>query len=272
MYAIKDIQFGDELCFNYCSLTESEKEYESAVCLCATEICQGRFLQLAGDKKHLAIIKQYHTFIDRNYILYKAIMNPVITEVDEQRLAEYGIKGSLIKDAPDWLKKWASLVCEYCNFDEAMYRQHLMREHPELREEDLRIDAKNLRDSKVTNIAITLDKVMHVLKSMHTLEPPIKSLSAKEVTFTLNNHCRNTNDSGKTRKVCARVWSLCCTNWKTALRRNNVSTFSTRQPTRCPYSQEVIHLVSMLTMKICVPMHSRCLPRSLKCSDQSSPK
>lgn len=39
MFAIKDINFGDELCFNYCSLTESEKEYEAAICLCGTEVC-----------------------------------------------------------------------------------------------------------------------------------------------------------------------------------------------------------------------------------------
>lgn len=44
MYAIKDINYGDELCFNYCSLTESEKEYESAICLCGTEVCQGKYL------------------------------------------------------------------------------------------------------------------------------------------------------------------------------------------------------------------------------------
>ena len=30
MFAIKDVKFGEELCFNYCSVTESEKEFESA--------------------------------------------------------------------------------------------------------------------------------------------------------------------------------------------------------------------------------------------------
>lgn len=50
MFAIKDISYGEELCFNYCSvnllyiinylqLTESEKEYDAAVCLCGTEVC-----------------------------------------------------------------------------------------------------------------------------------------------------------------------------------------------------------------------------------------
>jgi hypothetical protein len=45
------------------------------------------------------------------------------------------------------------------------------------------MDAKNLRDSKISNIAITIDKVMHVLKSMDTDEPPIKEMTYKEVKF-----------------------------------------------------------------------------------------
>lgn len=73
MFATKDIQFGEELCFNYCSVTESEKEYESAACLCGTEQCQGRFLLLANDKKNLMTIRKYHNFVDRNVILYEAI-------------------------------------------------------------------------------------------------------------------------------------------------------------------------------------------------------
>ena len=118
MYAIKDVKFGEELCFNYCSLTESEKEFEAAVCLCGTEVCLGRFLQLASDKKHLAIMKQYHTFVDRNYILYKAVTNPQITIEDEKRLNEFGLKYSVMREVPDWLKKWASLICEYILFEE----------------------------------------------------------------------------------------------------------------------------------------------------------
>ncbi len=47
------------------------------------------------------------------------------------------------------------------------------------------MDAKNLRDSKISNIAITIDKVMHVLKSMDTDEPPIREMTYKEVNFVL---------------------------------------------------------------------------------------
>jgi hypothetical protein len=41
-----------------------------------------------------------------------------------------------------------------------------------------------MRESKISNIAITIDKVMHVLQSMGTMEPPIRELSFKEVGST----------------------------------------------------------------------------------------
>jgi hypothetical protein len=42
-----------------------------------------------------------------------------------------------------------------------------------------------MRDSKVSNVAITIDKVMHVLRTMGTLEPPIREMSYKEVMLNL---------------------------------------------------------------------------------------
>ena len=39
MFSHKDIKFGEELCFNYCSFTESEEEYRAAACLCGSMIC-----------------------------------------------------------------------------------------------------------------------------------------------------------------------------------------------------------------------------------------
>lgn len=47
------------------------------------------------------------------------------------------------------------------------------------------LDAKNLRDGKVQNVAITLDKVKHVLERMNTKEPPLKLLSPMEVYYKL---------------------------------------------------------------------------------------
>lgn len=79
MYAIKDIKNGEELTFNYCSSTESEKEFDQALCLCGTVLCSGKFLTLANDKKNQIVMKQYHSFIDRNLILWKASTSPYLT-------------------------------------------------------------------------------------------------------------------------------------------------------------------------------------------------
>jgi len=40
-----------------------------------------------------------------------------------------------------------------------------------------------LQDNKISNVAITIDKVMHVLNQMGTKEPPIRDLTFSEVSF-----------------------------------------------------------------------------------------
>lgn len=47
------------------------------------------------------------------------------------------------------------------------------------------IELKNLRDSKLSNIAITIDKVARILRLMKTELPPIRKMSQAEVYFAL---------------------------------------------------------------------------------------
>jgi len=44
LYAIKDIDYKEELTFDYCSFTESEEEYLNSICLCGVENCRMYFL------------------------------------------------------------------------------------------------------------------------------------------------------------------------------------------------------------------------------------
>jgi hypothetical protein len=140
MFTTKDISYGEELSFDYCSLTESEKEFDEAVCLCGTEYCKGRYLMLANDKKYQAIMRDHHTFVDRNFILFKAISQPTLSLLDQERLARNGLKNSCLGKAPAWLKKWASLVLEYLEFEEAKYPEYFSE--PGVKLEDIKIDAE----------------------------------------------------------------------------------------------------------------------------------
>lgn len=45
----------------------------------------------------------------------------------------------------------------------------------------MKIDAKNIRESKIQNVAITLNKVQHVLEQMGKKDPPIRRLTPREV-------------------------------------------------------------------------------------------
>ena len=122
MFTQKSISYGQELCFNYCSFTESEEEFRSAACLCGSSICSGRFLNLAIAQNNQQVMKEFHTFLDRNLILYNAVVacedsGEGVTSVDEARLTKNGIRDSVLSGIPPWLVKWAALTCEFIEFE-----------------------------------------------------------------------------------------------------------------------------------------------------------
>jgi hypothetical protein len=55
-------------------------------------------------------------------------------------------------------------------------------DYPNVLEEFIKLDAKNMRDVKLSNVAITIDKVKHVLECMeNTNEPPLRRLTSLEI-------------------------------------------------------------------------------------------
>ena len=87
-------------------------------------------------------MKNMHTFIDRNYILYKAITSPELTQEDNQRLYKNGLRSSCLDVAPLWLQKWASLICEYLEFEEVIYPEFFKDNFPGFKKEDIKLEAK----------------------------------------------------------------------------------------------------------------------------------
>ena len=50
---------------------------------------------------------------------------------------------------------------------------------------NIAIELKNLRDSKLSNIAITINKVIRILKLLGTTEPPIRKMKYYEIYYAL---------------------------------------------------------------------------------------
>ncbi|XP_019056103.1 PREDICTED: histone-lysine N-methyltransferase ATXR3-like isoform X2 [Nelumbo nucifera] len=49
IYTLRPIAYGEEITFDYNSVTESKEEYEASVCLCGSQVCRGSYLNLTGE-------------------------------------------------------------------------------------------------------------------------------------------------------------------------------------------------------------------------------
>ena len=49
------MQHGEELTFDYACVTESEREFKAATCLCGTRACRGSFLAFSGSRAFMQV-------------------------------------------------------------------------------------------------------------------------------------------------------------------------------------------------------------------------
>lgn len=56
LYTIRDVAPGEELTFDYSSVTESEDEFKQAFCMCSTRHCRGSYLYYTGSKAYMQVL------------------------------------------------------------------------------------------------------------------------------------------------------------------------------------------------------------------------
>ncbi|KAG7667610.1 hypothetical protein Ndes2437B_g07622 [Nannochloris sp. 'desiccata'] len=190
LYTLRHVHEGEELTFDYSSVTESEKEFRDAICLCGTHMCRGSYLYFTGSRAFMQVMLQKHTMLHRNVILCRAGIEPV-TQADKVRLKKYGIGESCLGSVErgdrvePWLEKWAALICEYLDLEEACLKEELLNKDPykSYTEATAAAEAKGVVANRVQNIAITLDKVRMVLSQPgQPKDPVLKPLSEDQIT------------------------------------------------------------------------------------------
>ncbi|KAG2481828.1 hypothetical protein HYH03_019206, partial [Edaphochlamys debaryana] len=197
MYTKRPILFGEELTFDYQSVTESEKEFREAICLCGTRNCRGSYLYYSGSTAFTQVMEERHNFLHRQALLVRASTEP-LGEADAARLAKHSLGPTSLGDgspgndrAPEWLVKWAALVLEYVELERTLLPRVLLELPPQLGRytpESAAIEAEAIVQNRVMQIAITLDKVKHVLRQPGQLQvPPMRLLSDAEVMSYLWN-------------------------------------------------------------------------------------
>lgn len=55
VYTLRGIAPGEELTFDYASVTENEREFKCAICLCGTQDCRGSFLYFSGSRAFMQV-------------------------------------------------------------------------------------------------------------------------------------------------------------------------------------------------------------------------
>jgi hypothetical protein len=60
MRTIRRVEFGEELTWDYACVTESEREYRSAICLCGTVKCRGSFLYYSNSSSFTTVRAWVH--------------------------------------------------------------------------------------------------------------------------------------------------------------------------------------------------------------------
>jgi len=195
MYTSRDVRFGEELCWDYACITESQKEYQAAVCLCGTSQCRGSFLYYAGTGAFAEILNRRHGFLERNALLARAVTEPLL-DSDCERLTRNGVKGNALKSssgatAPSWLLKWAALVMEYVELEVEWVVEWLLADPKHgYTPETARIEANGVKRNRIFNIVTTLDKVKYCISKQPNgvaSPPPLNPLTDEEVCKYLWN-------------------------------------------------------------------------------------
>lgn len=98
-------------------------------------------------------ISQYHTFLHRISIILTACTYPELTEHDEEMLKMFSFGACMLDGAPQWLKKWIALIAGVI--------------HEELKpyiELGKKLDEVLIKDSRMSNLAISVDKIKYCLR------------------------------------------------------------------------------------------------------------
>jgi hypothetical protein len=193
LYTARKIAYGEELTFDYSCITESYSEYRDAICLCSSNGCRGSFLSYADGTAYQEVVKSCHTNLHRNSIILKACSEK-LSGKDFARLEEHGFKASLLgsfganadpgsNKLPDWFIKWVSLTLEYIEVEKNLLPTTLVEAYPKIytSTENAEIEAFGVRDQRVQNLAITVDKIKYILSQEgQSQKPPLRFLSEEE--------------------------------------------------------------------------------------------
>ena len=208
MYAMRDIAYDEELTFDYNSITENQKEYQMAICLCSSYLCRGHYLILSNSMIFTEIINKFHTFLHRNAILLKAsyMGDEPLKNEELFLLKKYSIGNSLLDGCPIWLKRWTALTIYFIELERELLpimlykaeererdlnRKSLLKIKNKKNKLDIKLNAKNNNKENKENKKNKKNKKLNG-KSSETSSTR-KKRSSSNKAFTINKYNFNSD-------------------------------------------------------------------------------
>lgn len=167
MYALEDIEYGQELTFDYHSVTESAEEHYRAVCLCASPQCRGYYLSLGKTSQALS---EDHGFLHRIACVLRSSCEALTAE-DEQVLGQSRIREDVLGGGYPWVRKWTALILKAIDKETAVIEDECER--------------KSSYFWYLQNLAQSLDRIKlclgeHCQRKTRT-EPPLELATEAEI-------------------------------------------------------------------------------------------
>ncbi|ETO29426.1 huntingtin interacting protein [Reticulomyxa filosa] len=158
VYAIRDIKHGEELCFDYNSVTEDEKEWEQSICLCGMRNCRNFYLAYAGTGSYTDVLHNKHHFLHRTAALYHACSKSKPLQAQDQDLfVKYSIGNSVLTGMPDWMKKFSLEILQYIELEYSLLPLELMKlGMVNYTAKDAEEEAFGVKRTRIQNLVLTL--------------------------------------------------------------------------------------------------------------------
>ncbi|CAI9759959.1 unnamed protein product [Fraxinus pennsylvanica] len=193
IYSVRPISYGEEISFDYNSVTESKEEYEASVCLCGSQVCRGSYLNLTGEGAFQKVIKEHHGVLDRYRLMLEACEINSVSEEDYIDLGKAGLGSCLLGGLPEWLIAYSARLVRFINFERTKLPDTILRHNVEekkkyfadvsleIERSDAEVQAEGVYNQRLQNLALTLDKVRYVMRCVFgdpkKAPPPLERLS-----------------------------------------------------------------------------------------------
>ncbi|CDY22935.1 BnaA01g18730D [Brassica napus] len=203
IYSVRPIEYGEEITFDYNSVTESKEEYEASVCLCGSQVCRGSYLNLTGEGAFQKVLKEWHGLLDRHRLMLEACILNSVSEEDYLELGRAGLGSCMLGGLPDWVIAYSAHLVRFINFERTKLPEEILKHnmeekrkyfsdiHLDVEKSDAEVQAEGVYNQRLQNLAVTLDKVRYVMRRVFgdpkNAPPPLEKLTPEETVSFLWN-------------------------------------------------------------------------------------